>query len=183
MRIRIYFMILSFLVLSVLSIKGASAMGLSDVGKVCLFSKMEGVIKLDGVPVNNAKLVRTVNLTKDKTDEAVTDQNGYFKFDAIFARTITKLLPMEFVSNQEVWAHYRGKEYRIWMSVKREPDENSESQGKPFIVECELNSKERIFDVDGSPIFTLCTWDVKPDKKPNIMESLKRAEDAKKVKM
>ncbi len=158
-------------------------MGLSDVGKVCLFSKMEGVIKLDGVPVNNAKLVRTVNLTKDKTDEAVTDQNGYFKFDAIFARTITKLLPMEFVSNQEVWAHYRGKEYRIWMSVKREPDENSESQGKPFIVECELNSKERIFDVDGSPIFTLCTWDVKPDKKPNIMESLKRAEDAKKVKM
>ena len=154
-------------------------MGLSDVGKVCLFSKMEGVIKLDGKPVSNARLVRTVNLTEDETDETVTDEKGYFKFDAIFKRTITKLLPMEFVSNQSVWVFYKGKEYRIWMSVKREPDENSESQGKPFIVECELNSEQRIFDVDGSPIFTLCTWDVKPDKKINIFESLERAEKAK----
>ena len=154
-------------------------MGITDAGKVCLFSKMEGVIKLDGKPVANAKLVRTVNLTKDETDETVTDENGNFKFNAIFKRTVTKFLPMEFVSNQDVWVIYKGKEYRIWSSIKREPDENSESQGKPFVVECELNSEERIFKVDGSPVFTLCTWDVVPDKKINILKSLERAERAK----
>lgn len=143
-------------------------MGLSDAGKVCLFSGMSGVIKLDGKPVSGARLVRTVKKEKKNADETITDENGYFEFKPKFERTITKYLPMEFVVQQVIWAHYEGSDYKIWSGVKREPEENAESRGKPLVVECELNSEIKLIEVDGSPIFSLCTWDVEPDPKPEI---------------
>ena len=144
---------------------GVRAMSLGDIGKVCLFSKMTGIITLDGKPVVNARLIRTVNLSKPEVDETRTDENGYFEFPAIFKRTIAKHLPQEFASNQDIIVHYQGKQYSIWSSVKRTPDENSESRGKPLDVKCELNSDEKIIKVNNSPIFTLCTWDVEQDKR------------------
>jgi len=80
MKIINYFKILSFLVLNVLSLNGVDAMGLSDVGKVCLFSEMSGVIKMDGKPAVGARLVRTVNKALTTSDETVTNEDGYFKF-------------------------------------------------------------------------------------------------------
>lgn len=143
-------------------------MSISDIGKVCLFSSMSGVIKLDGKPAANARLIRTVNLSSDITNETTTDKNGYFEFDAAFTRTITKYLPQEFTSNQEIVVHYNGKEYKMWSAVKRKHDENTESRGKPLVVQCELNSEETLIVVDRSPIYSLCNWDVKPDKKRDI---------------
>ena len=143
--------------------KGVFAMGLSDAGKVCLFSGMSGVIKLDGKPVEGARLVRTVKKEKEKADEAVTDKNGYFEFDAIFERTITKFLPMEFVVSQQIDVLYNEKEYEMWSGVKREPEENAESKGKSLVVDCELNSEQSIIRVNGGVIFSLCKWDVEPD--------------------
>jgi len=144
---------------------GVLAVSITDLGKVCLFSKMTGVITLDGKPVTNAKLVRTVDLSGPNIDETTTDQNGNFEFPAIFTRTITKHLPQEFVSNQSIIVHYQGKEYPLWSAVKRKPDENSESRGKPLVVACELNREESIIKVNNSPIFSVCTWDVEPDKR------------------
>lgn len=139
-------------------------MSLSDIGKVCLFSKISGVIKLDGKPVQNAKLVRTVSLGNAQTDETTTDENGHFEMPAVFVRTVTKYLPQEFVADQKIYVHYQGKQYRMWSGVKRRPEENSESRGKPLIVECELNAEEKMVIINNSPIFSLCTWDVEPDK-------------------
>lgn len=144
---------------------GVFAMSVSDVGKVCLFSNMTGVITLDGKPVANARLVRTVNLSSDETDETTTDENGNFQLPAIFKRTVSKYLPQEFAANQQIIVHYNDKEYRIWSGVKRKPDENTESRGKPLDVKCELNSEETMIKVNNSPIFSLCTWDVEPDKR------------------
>lgn len=141
------------------------AMSLSDAGKVCLFSNMAGSITLNGKPVANARLVRTVNLSSDETDETTTDENGKFELPAIFKRTISKYLPQEFAANQEIVVHYNGKEYRIWSGVKRKSEENTESRGKPLRVKCELNSEETMIKVNNSPIFSLCTWDVEPDKR------------------
>lgn len=160
--------LLLIIMLSVFYTKGVFAMGLSDVGKVCLFSKMEGVIKLDGKPVSNARLVRTVRWSKEKVDETVTDENGNFKFEAKFERTIAKFLPMEFVAKQQIDVFYNGKEYGMWSGVKREPEENIESRGKHLVVECELNSDDSLIEVNGGPIFSLCKWDVEPDPKPEI---------------
>lgn len=140
-------------------------MGLSDAGKVCLFSGMSGVVKLDGKPVAGAKLVRTVKKEKDKADETTTDKSGRFEFKPIFERTITKFLPMEFVVSQQIDVYYKGAKYEMWSGVKREPDENTESRGEPLIVECELASEEQLKIVNGSSIFSLCKWDAESDPK------------------
>jgi len=143
-------------------------MGLSNVGKVCLFSKMSGVIKQDGKPVANAKLVRTVNLNKDLVDETTTDENGNFEFEAKFTHSLANMLPQEFAAKQVIWVHYNDNEYKIWSGVKRKPEENIESRGKPLVVECELNSEKSVIEVNNSPIISMCTWDVEPDKQRKV---------------
>lgn len=139
-------------------------MALSDVGKVCLFSEISGVITLDGKPVVNAKLIRTVNKEKDITDVTTTDEHGHFSMPAIFERTITKMLPMEFAVSQLIKVEYNNKEYSMWEGVKRKEEANSESRGKPLVVKCELNQETRLKQVNGNPIVSLCTWDAEPDK-------------------
>lgn len=138
-------------------------MTIFDAGKVCLFSKISGVITLDGKPAAKARVIRTVNLNKNKVDETYTDENGYFEMPAVFQRTVTKFLPQEFVATQELHVEHDQKKYRIWYSVKRDPSENTESRGKPLAVSCELNSEERHFLINRSPMHTLCAWDVEPD--------------------
>lgn len=141
-------------------------MSITEAGKVCLFSGISGVIKLDGKPVANARLVRTVNKEKDKVDETTTDENGYFEMPPVFERTITKFLPMEFVVGQKIEVYSEDKVTEIWSGVKRKPEENVESKGKPLVVECELSlEKMNYIKVNGGPIFSRCKWDVEPDKK------------------
>ena len=133
--------------------------------KQCLFSNMTGVVNLDGKPVANVRLVRTINYNKDIVDETVTDENGHFEFPAVFRNNYAgKILPMEFVVSQLIIAHHEGKEYEMWAGVKRKPEENAESRGKPLVVSCELGLEELNYKgVDGSPITSLCTWDAEPD--------------------
>jgi len=145
----------------------------SDLGKVCLFSAISGVIKLDGVLVANAKLVRNSDSNIDAT---VTNEDGYFKFKAQYKRTILKFLPQEFCATQVITVFYQDKEYKMWSGVKRKKVENSESRGKPLVVECELNSEEELITVNRSPIFSLCEWDVEPDLKPDFEKMMKLAE-------
>ena len=153
----------SFIFLIFIFAGGVYAMSLTDVGKVCLFSKMSGVITLNGQPAANAKIVLTVDRNGAKTIEAATDAKGFFEFEAIFERTITKFLPQEFVVKQDIFVSYEGKEYKIWSAVKRQPEENIESRGKLLVVKCELNSERKFVQVNRSPIISLCTWDVEPD--------------------
>src|SRR5690606_2171944 len=63
------------------TIHGASAMSLSDLGKVCLFSGISGVIELNGKPAAHVRLVRRADT---KTDETTTDENGYSEFPPSF---------------------------------------------------------------------------------------------------
>lgn len=146
---------------------GVFAMSLGDVGKVCLFSPISGTITLDGKPVVNARLVRTGDRDGPRVDETVTNEHGYFEFPAMVERTITKLLPMEFVASQKIVVSYESKSYEIWSSIKRNPDVNTESRGKPLVVTCELTSEERSIVVNRVPIHSLCVWDVEPDAPEN----------------
>jgi hypothetical protein len=146
---------------------GVFAMSLGDVGKVCLFSPISGTITLEGKPVVNARLVRTGDRDGPRVDEAITNERGYFEFPGMFERTITKLLPMEFVASQKIVVSYEGQSYEMWSSIKRNPDVNTESRGKPLVVTCELTSGERNIVVDRVPIHGLCIWDVEPDAPEN----------------
>jgi hypothetical protein len=164
-----------FYAISVLALLlGVSIMGISDVGKVCLFSAMSGVITLDGKPVANARLVRKAEHGA-KSDEATTDKEGNFKFPAMYKRTVAKYLPQEFVVHQEIVVSYNNKEYQLWEGVKGAPEENVESKGKPLVVKCELNREVNHLSFGGSVFFTLCTWDVESDppmewNKDNLFE-------------
>lgn len=139
-------------------------MSISDAGKVCLFSGMSGVITTNGKPAANVRLIRTAALGKPKTDETITDANGNFEFPPMFDRTITKFLPQEFVAKQDIVALYNEQETKIWDGVKRKPEENTEARGSALVVKCELEQKELEYkSVNGSPIFSRCTWDAEAD--------------------
>ncbi len=143
---------------------GGTAVGLSDIGKVCLFSAISGVITLNGQPVADAKLIRTANRA-GKRDETTTDAKGQFSFPALYERTITKYLPQEFAVGQLIMVEYKGKSYELWSGVKGNPEENTESRGRPLIVQCDLGNQKQLKEVNSSPIFSLCTWDAEPDPK------------------
>lgn len=140
---------------------GVYAMGI----KQCLFSEMTGVVSFEGKPAAGVKLVRMVNLDKDVFDETVTDDEGNFHFPAIFRTSIlSKILPTEFVVLQEISAHIDDIEIEVWRGTKRTPEENSESRGKPLVVQCNLSLPEMDFiSVNRNLIFSRCIWDVEPD--------------------
>ena len=155
-------------------------MSLSDVGKLCLFSGLSGVITLDGKPVANATVKRIVGKAHTqgkKTDETTTDENGHFSMPAVFDRSIIgKFLPMEFSVPQEIFVYHESKEYDIWSGVKRKPEENAESRGKPLKVQCRLEAERKSIEVNGGVIFTRCTWDVEPDT-PFVFDGPDETED------
>jgi len=145
---------------------GVYAMGI----KQCLFSEMIGVVSFEGKPAAGVKLVRMVDLNKEIYDETVTDEQGNFHFPVIYQSSILrKILPMEFVVLQDITAHFKGEEYEVWHSIKRSPEVNTESRGKPLVVECDLSQAEaEAITVDDVTIFSRCTWDVQADPKRNI---------------
>ncbi len=138
--------------------------------KQCLFSEMTGVVSFEGKPAAGVKLVRMVNYDKNIYDETITDESGNFHFPAIYRSSIlSKVLPMEFVVLQEITAHFQGKAYEVWNSIKRSPEVNTESRGKALVVECNLSWPEaKGIIVDDVAIFSRCNWDVEPDPDRNI---------------
>jgi hypothetical protein len=133
--------------------------------KPCLFSGMTGVVNYEGKPAANVRLLRKIE-EKD-IDETITDENGYFEFKVVYQKkSLFDFLPMEFVVQQIITAIKDGKEYPMWVGVKRKPEENAESRGKPLVVSCELTlGEENYIEVSSGLYFTLCTWDVEADPK------------------
>ena len=131
--------------------------------KPCLFSGMTGVINYEGKPAANVRLLRKIE-GKD-IDETITDANGFFEFKAVYQKkSLLNLLPTEFVIQQRIFAFKDNEEFEIWTGIKRDKEENSESRGKPLVVNCELTLEERHhIRVNGSPYFTMCNWDVEED--------------------
>lgn len=148
-----------FLVLLVFSY-GVFAMG----EKNCLFSSMTGVVNYKGKPAENVRLIRKIE--GKKVDETVTDEFGNFQFEVIYQKNrLLSFLPTEFAIQQIITAVRDDKEYPLWVGVKRTPEENAESRGKPLDVSCDLSLEtENYVKVNDSPYFTLCTWNVEPDK-------------------
>ena len=146
---------------------GGSSVAIGDFGKLCLFSGISGTITLNGEPVADAQIKRTVSKAHtqgQKSDEARTDGQGHFSMEPLFDRSVIgKILPMEFVVSQQMVLLYQGSEYKIWTGIKRSPEENAEARGKPLVVSCELSQEERNIDVEGSYYLTRCSWDVEPD--------------------
>lgn len=131
--------------------------------RTCVFSEVSARLVLDGKPVSGAKVVRKWNWHKERSDESITDVNGYVSFPAKYESSITRLLPAELVIGQQLSVLIDGKEMIFWSNAKREPWENSEYGGNPFRVFCELSNEEIVIDSYGSLMLTMCTLDEKYD--------------------
>lgn len=132
-------------------------MTLFDIGKVCVFSEVKAQLLLDGKPVSGATVTRIWNWDKRASDSTVTDVNGNFSFPAVHQRSIKPLLPLEITITQQLSTTLDGKDFILWRGAKRDGEEQSELDGAPFSLTCELTNEERLIDNYSSPILTLCT--------------------------
>lgn len=136
----------------------------------CTFSAISGVITRDGKPLPHVRIIRKTHWKSPYQDETRTDELGKFAMPALFERESKFSFPMEYVVNQEMLVEVEGEQVQIWDGVKRQKEENAESQGKPLMVTCDVSkADETVFW--GAQIFTTkCQWDV-------ITEEPKRWED------
>lgn len=142
-------------------------MSIFDAGKVCTFSKVSGVILREGKPVAGARVVRETDYQSKHRDETVTDSEGYFEMPSLFERSVTSLLPQEFVVGQTLKVEVAGEEQKIFSGVKRKKEEMTESRGEPFNITCELTDEDVAFYIDGNAFVTRCTWDAEHDEIDN----------------
>lgn len=152
-----YFSLLIFLLISV----GATAMSFFNPLRTCVFSEVNARLMLNGEPVIGAKVVRKWNWHKERSDESVTDANGYVNLPAVYESSITRLLPIELVIGQQLSVFIDGKETIFWANGKREPEANAEYGGSLFRIACELTNEEMLIEGYGSLMLTMCTLDGK----------------------
>ncbi len=123
-------------------------MGLSS--RLVLFSEVHGTVLNHGKPVQGAELVQEVVWSDNKHDvppkQASTDAAGRFFFPAVeHSAGVTRMVPHQPVILQKIMIRYEGVEYTAWRHTKNTYDANSELDGKPLNLECEL-SREPDFE-------------------------------------
>ena len=133
-------------------------MSVLDAGKAWTFSEMKLQLTFNGSPAAGAKVVRTVEWHSPRTDEFVADEQGHVTLPEVRERSMTQLLPVEFVVAQDVKVYFNEQEYEIWINGKRNPDENSELGGKPLVLQCEITDELEDRRDFGTLLFTNCKW-------------------------
>ncbi len=135
-----------------------ACMSILDVGKVCVFSSVNGTITLNGEPVKGAKVIRRVEDRdgKSKNDETITDENGKFTMPARHERFLNPI--QEVYGWQYIDVIHNGETKEIWYFVKGNEGENTEFGESPINLKCELTSEEKIYKspTNGRRIATIC---------------------------
>lgn len=117
-------------------------MGVFD--RLVLFSEVHGTVLKDGKPVAGAELVQKVVWSDDENEirpqRAVTDGAGAFSFPAITRRAgLLRLIPAQPMMLQTIVIRYRSAEYMAWRHGKDSYEPNTELDGQPLRLVCELN--------------------------------------------
>ena len=162
-------------------------MAIFDFMKICVFTDVDGVVMLEGKPVSGTKLVRTAKVVFNNDefkDEAITDSEGRFHFDAIYSRSMNAFLPSEKLVSQQITIHHNNKLFDAWRSVKHNYNYNGElnvfkdisgaldknlktdSNGLPvvpFFLSCELTDDSSYARAagrnnEGNVVVGLCRW-------------------------
>lgn len=116
-------------------------MGLFD--SLVLFSEVQGTVLKDGRPVAGAELVQNVEWSGHGPDlparRVVTDERGAFRFAPIESRAgWRRLLPAQPMVLQTIVIRAGGFEYLAWRHGKDSYDTESEIEGRPLRLVCEL---------------------------------------------
>lgn len=129
-----------------------------DIGKAYTFSGMSLKLTHDGRPASHARVTRIVDWQKEKVDEFTADESGHVSLPEVTERSISQLLPVQFVVAQVVNVEFNGEQYEIWVNSKMSPDKYSELGGKPLDLECELTSEPVPIDEFDTILVTNCHW-------------------------
>ena len=122
----------------------ADGTGMSMFPKLVLFSRVDGVITLDGKPVEGAQVTQEV-LYKDADEVPATmvtsDAQGNFVFEEVtHGAGLSRMLPGQVSIVQRLVIRYQGKEYEGWRHNKSSVEPNSELDGHPLRLVCELTT-------------------------------------------
>ncbi len=126
------------------------------VGRTCVFSAVKAQLILNGKPVLHTKVIRRWEWNSQKSDESITDEQGFVTFPAVFEFSISRFLPIELVIAQGVYIVRDGEEKKIWSNSKRKSGENTEYGGARFDVVCELANERILIEDYGSLMVTMC---------------------------
>jgi hypothetical protein len=125
-----------------LSCTGERNMGLKS--KRVLFSQVSGVVTKDGAPVAGAEVEQTVLYKEEGRTPQVTvvsDGEGKFAFAEVSANEGPALLPGEVTVGQRLVIRYQGQSYEGWNHGKKGKEANTEANGKPLRLVCELSTE------------------------------------------
>jgi len=122
-------------------------------GKLYLFSEVEGVVVIDGKPVSGATIERDYvwgwNDQRDG-DKAVTDAGGAFRMPALTGSSFfASWLPHEPAIQQKLIIRVGDKSYEGWTSTKPNYTANGELDGKPLKLRCDLNAEPKRTSIGG----------------------------------
>lgn len=123
-------------------------MGLSS--RLVLFSEVHGTVLNHGKPVQGAELVQEIVWSDNKNDvppiRTSSDADGRFHFaEVVHGAGVTRMVPHQPVILQKIIIRYQGVDYMAWRHTKNTYDANSELDGKPLNLQCEL-SREPDFE-------------------------------------
>ena len=122
-------------------------------GKLYMFSEVEGVVVSDGKPIAGAAIEREyVWGWNDRRggDKTVTDASGQFKFPAIVNSSLmASMLPHEPAVKQTIVIRVNGQAYEGWIATKPNYDHNGELDGKPIKLYCELKTPPKRTEIGG----------------------------------
>ncbi len=122
-------------------------------GKLYLFSEVEGVIVADGKPVSGATIDREyVWGWNDKRggDRAIADASGAFRMPALTGSSfLASWLPHEPAIAQKLIIRVGDKTYEGWTATKPNYTLNGELDGKPIRLHCDLNAQPKRTSIGG----------------------------------
>jgi hypothetical protein len=133
--------------------------GSHAMGKMHLFSAVQGVVVHKGAPVEGAVVEREYLWHwKDKksVDVAKTDAQGRFQLPMIVESSfLGSLLPHEPVVRQTILIKHGGKTYEAWLFNRRDYEANTELAGRPISLLCDLDMPMSHKGPDGK-VYGMC---------------------------
>ena len=116
-------------------------------GEYTLFSAVSGRLVNGDQPVAGATISQSAKLGSSDaiTQTTITADDGSFSFPAITRKKgFSSLLPQQFAAGQSMAITVDGESYEGWVYTKMDPAENSENNGQPSNMVCDI-SKEPEF--------------------------------------
>ncbi|MFG6935609.1 DUF6795 domain-containing protein [Burkholderia pseudomallei] len=111
--------------------------------RLVLFSEVHGTVLKDGKPVAGAELVQKVVWSDDVNEippqSTMTDEAGAFALPAIERNAgLLRLIPAQPTIQQTIVIRCQGVEYVAWLHGKSSYNANTELDGHPLHLVCEL---------------------------------------------